>query len=106
MLFNGHLAPRILIDYSLPPGSSSLHSLRRTGAKFLCSMNADDSRRLGSSLSDYVYLANGAKRPVATLVRFTTIRRFPGYCFTNNSTAEDKPGDIGETILSPAGEHF
>src|SRR6266478_7039862 len=26
MLFNGHLAPRILIDYSLPPGSSTLHS--------------------------------------------------------------------------------
>ena len=43
MLFNGHLAPRILIDHSLPPDSSSLHSLlyRR---QFLCSMNADDSR--------------------------------------------------------------
>src|SRR6202050_287495 len=25
MLFNGHLAPRILIDHSLPPGSSTLH---------------------------------------------------------------------------------
>src|SRR5712691_7109024 len=34
MLFNGHLAPRILIDHSLPPGSSSLHSPPRLAPSF------------------------------------------------------------------------
>jgi hypothetical protein len=46
MLFNGHLAPRILIDHSLPPGSFQSALSASTTAKFLCSMNADESRHL------------------------------------------------------------
>jgi hypothetical protein len=50
MLSDGHMGTQKLIDYSLPPGSFSLHSLSHRRQVSVLN-EADESRRISSPLA-------------------------------------------------------
>jgi hypothetical protein len=64
MLFNGHLAPRILIDHYSFAAWLFQSALSATGPKFLCSMNADKVGIRRSSLTAISQNAIAGRTPV------------------------------------------